>query len=214
MAQVTQVLPSDYQAVETIDVKQNQRLLLLLNIAGLFVLCLSGWLLFQWMVLVRPADLANGIQFFSFGTPLALFGLIAGILALTALHIVLHEALHGIFFWLFTRSKPRFAFHWTYAYAAAPQWYIPRGPFLITTLAPLVVITLIGMLIFLFAPLEWLAPTWLVVVMNAGGAVGDMLVAFRLLRLPTSTLINDRGDAVTFFTAQAAETESSLKRSS
>lgn len=212
MTQPTQVLPEGYQAVETIDVKQDQRLLMILNVAGLVVLLLTGWLMFRWLVLVRAADLAGSIQVFTIRTPLVVIGLIAGILALTALHIILHEALHGVFFWLFTRSKPRFAFHWTYAYAAAPDWYIPRGPFLVTTLAPLVVITLAGLLIFRFAPLGWLAPTWLVVVMNAGGAVGDMLVTARLLRLPPSTLVNDRGDAVTFFTTRQGEPKQAFRK--
>ena len=60
--------------------------------------------------------------------------------------IVLHEGLHGLFFWLFTREKPKFAFKGFYAYAAMPDWYLPKKEYLITALAPLVGITLLGVL--------------------------------------------------------------------
>jgi hypothetical protein len=195
----TQTLPNTYRKIGTLDVSASERLLLILNLAGLLMLAASGWLFFRAAIWLRATDAARAIQILQISTLPGWIGLIAAILALTALHIILHEAIHGVFFWVFTRSRPRFAFRWAYAYAAAPGWYIPRNPFFITTLAPLVVITLVGLLIFAAAPLGWLLPTWLVITMNAGGAVGDLAVALWLLRQPATCLAQDRGDAVTLF---------------
>lgn len=195
----TQVLPAGYHSIGTLDVAHDQRLLIILNIAGLFCLALGGWLFFRAAFWLRPQDAASGLGTLSVSTLAGWAALVAAILALTAMHIILHEAVHGIFFWIFTRARPRFAFRWAYAYAAAPGWYIPRNPFFVTTLAPLVVLSLAGLLVMAAAPAAWILPTWFVITMNAGGAVGDLAVAAWLARQPPGCLVQDRGDAVTFF---------------
>ncbi len=196
--QATRTLPVGYRKIGTLDVSKNERLLLLLNLAGLVGLAFSGWLFFRILVWLRPTDTASAFRFEirSIGGTVFLIGVV---IVLMVFHIILHEAIHGLFFWLFTRSRPQFAFRWVYAYAAAPDWYIPRNLFLITTLAPLILISLAGLVVFFAAPTAWLLPAWFVIIMNAGGAVGDMLVAGWLVGQPPACLAQDRGDAVTLF---------------
>lgn len=194
----TQTLPPGYRDIGTLDINKNERLLLLLNLAGMVGLAASGWLFLKILSWLRPHDSALAFRF-QFHSIAGIIILIGSILALLVLHVILHEAVHGVFFWLFTRSRPRFAFRWTHAYAAAPDWYIPRNAYLVTALAPLVLISLAGILLFAFGPFAWLLPAWFVVVMNAGGAVGDLLVAGWLLRQPAGCLAQDRGDAVTLY---------------
>jgi hypothetical protein len=199
---VTRTLPANYQKIGTLDVSQNERLLLQLNLVGLLIMGIAGWLIFRFAAWLRPSDLAVALNRLQARTPLAAAVLIAAVVILFIFHIIVHEAIHGVFFWLFTRSRPRFAFRWAYAYAAAPEWYIPRNPFFITTLSPFVLITLAGLLLIALAPPAWVLPTWFVVSMNAGGAVGDLAVGGWLLRLPPTCLAQDRGDAVTLFLPQ------------
>lgn len=194
----TQILPSGYRSIGTLDINKNERLLLLLNLAGMAGLVASGWLFLKVLAWLRPYDSALAFRFQLHSIAGIIF-LTGSILGLLVFHIILHEAIHGVFFWLFTRSRPRFAFRWTHAYAAAPGWYIPRNFYLITALAPLVLISLAGILLFAFGPPAWLLPTWFVLMMNAGGAVGDLLVAGWLLRQPAGCLAQDRGDAVTLY---------------
>lgn len=206
----TQDLPPSYRLASTVDVSKNQSLLLVLNVVGLIIMGVVGFLLFQLMYRMRPGDTLrafNGLQFHGI---VGVLGLIAAVLILTALHIILHEAIHGVFFWLYTRTRPRFAFKWAYAYAAAPDWYIERWPFLVTTLAPLLVITTAGIMLFLIIPTGWLVAVWFVVVMNASGAVGDLLVAYRLLHYPPGCLVQDHGDAVRFYIPSERLDEGSL----
>jgi hypothetical protein len=195
----TRMLPDRYRKVGTLDVRQDQRLLVFLNLGGLLLMVIAGWLFFRFAAWLHPVELATAILPLNNRTSNAVIGLILGILILFIFHIILHEAIHGLFFWLFTHSRPLFAFRWAYAYAAAPDWYIFRNPFFIITLAPFVLITLVGLLIIAFAPAAYLLPTWFVITLNAGGAIGDLAVAAWLLRQPAACLAQDRGDAVTLY---------------
>jgi hypothetical protein len=197
--QATQTLPDHYQAAGAIDLSKDRRLLIILNIAGLVLLGLFGWLFLRAMIWLRPSDTAHTLTSASVSGLAEWAVYLLSILALMALHIVIHEAIHGVFFWIFTRARPRFALRLTYAYAAMPGWYIPRNKFFITTLAPFVVITILGLLLMLVTP--WLLPVWFVMTINASGSVGDLLVAVWLLRHPSSSLAEDRGDSVTLFTS-------------
>jgi phytoene dehydrogenase-like protein len=68
---------------------------------------------------------------------------------------------------------------------------------------PFVLITLVGLLLLPVAPAWLLLPVVFVVLMNASGAAGDILVVGWLLLLPANTLIRDKGDAITLYRPQA-----------
>ena len=163
------------------------------------MLVFAGWLFFRALIALRPEDAQRILPSSQTHTNLEWIGLIVAILALIVLYIILHEAIHGVCFWTFTRTRPKFAFRLTYASASAPDWFIPRNLYLITELAPLAVLTLAGLALFSIAPAAWLAPIWLVSTINAGGAAGDLVVAGWLLFQPHTCLAQDCGDAVTLF---------------
>jgi hypothetical protein len=178
-------------------VSTDTRALLVLNIAALFMLVLSGWLMLWVTAIIRPDVTLSG----SFGAVEVLLGA-AMILAALVFMLVLHEAIHGLFFWVYTRARPRFGFKGAYAYAAAPDWYIPRNQYIIVGIAPLILMTLGGIALLPVVP-EWLLlPLVIIVVMNASGAVGDIAVVGWLLFLPQHTLIRDLGDAMTMYCLQ------------
>ena len=203
--QPTQVLPPEYAPSYTLDITKDRRLLVFLNVFGVILLVAGGWLFFRAFAALRPADAFSQLSGVFTVSLTGTFWLIAAVLGLTVVHILVHEAIHGVFFWWFTRAQPKFAFRWTHAYAAAPTWYIPRNAYLVTALAPLIIITLAGLLMVPYVPSSWLLPLWFVLTSNAGGAAGDVLVGLWLLRQPIDCLANDRGDAVTLYnrTAQA-----------
>ena len=129
-----------------------------------------------------------------------LFPLLGGILLVTVVMLVIHEGLHGLVFWLTTHEAPKFAFKWYYASASPGEWYLPRTPFLIATLLPLFAITLLGLMLLPFVSINLRFLLILLIVFNASGAAGDLVVALRLARLPRETLARDTGSEVTFFT--------------
>lgn len=195
----SQTLPERYREAGTLDIARDRNLVIILNIAGLILVALSGWLFFQAIIRFRPDDAARGLSRVTIHNLIDLAGLIFWILLLTVVHVILHEAVHGLFFWIFTGARPRFAFRWTYAYAAAPGWFIPRNAFLVTTLAPLILISLGGLAMVPIFPPAGLLATWYILTMNAGGSVGDLLVAVWILRHTRHCRIQDRGDAVTLY---------------
>jgi hypothetical protein len=116
--------------------------------------------------------------------------------------MTIHELIRGFFFWVFTRSKPVFAMRLFYAYAGAPDWYIPTRQYMIVTLGPLVIIGAVGLLLILLAPISWIMFIIFFVAMNTGGAMGDLLVFTRLLKSSPTCLANDTGDVFTLYEHQ------------
>lgn len=176
---------------------KDRGMLLKLNIAGFFLLVLFGWLFTAAAVTLRPEDAETFLLLKWEGVSGVLTIII--VLALMFVTIVIHEAIHGLGFILLAKARPTFAFRGVYAYAAAPEWYIPRNPYLAIGLAPLVVISLVGVALMAVVPAAWIAPLVLMCVVNASGAVGDLWVAVLLLRQPPEALSNDTGDEIKIY---------------
>lgn len=191
-----QKLPENYQLSANFSIKDTG-MLLKMNVAGFFLLILFGWLFIAAAVTLRPDDAATFLVVKWSGVE----GLwsVAILLVLIFAAIVVHEAVHGLGFMLLAKARPIFAFRGVYAYAAAPGYYIPRNPYLVIALAPLVVISLAGVVLMAFVPPLWIAPLVLVCVVNSSGAVGDLWVAWMLLRHPPEALAQDRGDEIEIY---------------
>ena len=191
-------LPEGYRSIGTLDLTKNLRALVYMNIAGMVLLFGFYYLFSRAALWMRPEVALQGqsANFQGLGGTLtiilALFGIYAAV-------IVLHEAAHGIFMAWFTRTRPVFAFRGYYAYAAAPGWYFPRRQYMLVSLSPLVLLSLLGLVTLAFGPAGWFQPVILFMSFNGGGAVGDLAVFFWLLRQPSTCLAYDVGDAVTLF---------------
>jgi len=204
--QSTQTLPAHYRLFKRLSIRDNAPLLML-NILSLGLLAVTGYLMIGLLRWLRPSVIGDAFTLTIRSTANFLFMLLA-MLAATAVMMVVHEALHGIFFWLYTRARPKFGFRGAYAFAAAPDWYLPRDPYFITSLAPLVGITLLGIVLLAFVPAGWIPWVLLIVTFNAAGAVGDLWVAWWLLRCPPDALGNDQGDVTSLYIPGEPQSES------
>lgn len=148
------------------------------------------------ILILRPNASSSGVFEFTSGS---MFRFLGGILLVTVGMLILHEGLHGLVFWLTTREAPKFEFKWYYASASPGEWYLARRPFMIATLLPLIAITLVGLGLLPFISGYWRTMLILLIVFNASGAAGDLLVALRLAKLPPETLARDTGSEVTFY---------------
>ncbi len=202
----TQTLPQNYQLYKRLSIRENAPLFLL-NIVGLAAFGFISVVLLLLLKWLRPQDVAEIFTFTIEGTSNFLIAILI-VIGLSVAMMVIHEAFHGIFFWYFTGARPVFGFRGTYAFAAAPDWYVPRTPYLITSLAPLVGITLIGLLLMVILPAKWVASLIFIIVLNAAGAVGDMWVVWWLLRCPPDALSNDCGDVTSLYIPVAVQSES------
>jgi hypothetical protein len=201
----TQNLPRDYIQTHEINLKKSPGLAVILNIAGVFVFFISFWLLGKFAAWVHPGLIEKNA---SFTVNLSTIGYLLALLLLAALTLGLHELIHGFFFWVFTRSKPVYALRLTYAYAAAPNWFIPSRQYWIIGLAPLIIIAAIGLWVIIIVPPNWILAVIFLLSLNTGGAVGDMLIIAQLFRLSPACLVKDSGDGVCYFETKNSELRS------
>jgi hypothetical protein len=185
------MLPAGYVQTAEINLKKDTRLTIILSIVALIVFALVFFLLTSFTALVRP-EVRN------FSENITIVKML-GALGLTVIVLIIHEIIHGLFFWIFSHSRPVFALRPMYAYAGAPNWFFPKRQYTITALAPLVIIGAVGLLLLLLAPISWVLMIMFLVALNTGGAVGDLFVFFRLLKSSQTSFANDTGDVVTFF---------------
>ncbi len=201
--QATKTLPEQYKEYAAIHLAKNKRLLILLSVSSLLLFFGFGWLFVQIALLLRP-DAAplmkvvevSGAGGIFFSLPLSW---IWGALLAFFLTPLLHEAAHGVCFWLFTHDRPRFAYKVLYAYAAAPAWYMPRGPYLVVGLAPLALLSLAGVGLLPVVSQAFIPLLVALLTLNAAGAVGDIAMIGWLLFQPKNVLARDTGDAVTLY---------------
>ena len=202
----TQTLPAHYRLFKRLSIRDAAPLLLL-NLASLLLLGLAGALVLALLRWLRPQDAAAAFSFSIEGVG-GFLPMILTLLGATFGMMVVHEAFHGIFFWHYTGTRPKFGFRGAYAFAAAPDWYLTRDQYLVTGLAPLVGITVIGILLLALVPVRWVPLLMLVVALNAAGAVGDLWVAYWLVRCPPDALGNDQGDVTSLYVPGEPHSES------
>jgi len=171
-----------------------------INLIGLVILIGSGALFFWLLQLVRPALSVDALQLSLKTVDLDGFlFLLLNFLGINLLVIILHEAVHGLCFWLFTGRRPKFGFRGFYAFAAAPNWYLPKGLYLVVGLAPLVLLTILGWAALLITPVPWILPILLFVILNFAGAVGDMYTVIWLLRKRERVFVRDFGNRMCIY---------------
>ena len=121
------------------------------------------------------------------------WGLIAWIVINIVGYLVIlpiHELLHGVAF-TFWGGKPYYGARLPFAlYCGAKNQLFRRNQYLVVGLAPLVIITLVGIIFTLLSP-GLASYTIFATVGNFSGAAGDVLGTMKLLQQPESVLVED-----------------------
>ncbi len=191
------VLPSSYIRADSVSLnKSGNKTAIVIWSVVLFILPLP----LVYLVLLGTS---GGVFSFVIDSAEDIYMILGGIVLVSIVMIIVHEGLHGLVFWLTTHEKPKFAFKWYYASACAEGWYLPRIPYLIATLTPLVVITAVGLLLLpvLSSTVKYFMA--LLIISNSSGCAGDVVVALHLLKMPRESLSFDTGDEVTFYKPSA-----------
>jgi hypothetical protein len=199
-------LPDNYRQAGSINLAKNFSALLWMNIAALTILVLSGWLFILVLYWMRPADAAAGLHIEESGFS-GITEVLFKVLLIYIIMVVLHELVHGAFFWIFTHSMPVFALRSYYAYAAAPGWYLPRDQYLVTALAPLLLLDALALALLAVVPPGWFLILLVFTVSNTSGSVGDMYIAAWMLMHPPTCLAHDEGDKFSLFVAKDEQGE-------
>ena len=182
-------LPAAYCKLAEIDLQNNKKEMILVN----------GFSLALAAAAALPAALRHPFgPLFEAESPIILLQRFAVQIVGMALYLVLHELVHGVFMWYYTKEKPRYGFTGLYAYAGSDAYFC-RSHYIIIALAPVVVW---GAVLAVLTPLanpQWFWVVYLIQVFNISGAAGDLYVTARLLRMPRDILITDSGVAMQVF---------------
>jgi hypothetical protein len=185
-------LPPHYQEVHYMSINE-RGVLLWLNLLSLVPLALSALLIFG-ALLVYQEELGSPLVINAL--PDALPTPLGIVLVLAVLPI--HEWLHGV---MIARCghRPRYGVKLFVLFATSDGALFRRDEFIRIALAPLVVITAFGGMVMLFLPFGlayWVA---LAIILNAGGAIGDLWMTAIALRYDSSALIRDEEDSMRIF---------------
>ena len=190
------VLPDTHQKLLSIDLKNDKRLMLLVNGIALAI----GVALFVPALFLVPIsalfDMSDGLGAYT----LRFGALMVGSLA----YIVLHELVHGIFMRAFSGVKPRYGFTGPYAYAGSDA-YFNKACYIIIALAPVVIWGVVLGILNCFTSPEWFWVVYLIQITNLSGAGGDLYVTAKFSRLPKDILVQDTGVAMTVFAPSDAQ---------
>ncbi|UPV99149.1 DUF3267 domain-containing protein [Halorussus gelatinilyticus] len=151
--------------------------------AGSLVLFVAAFLGFERLMNALRSDAA--LEFTVGPTGIGVVAL------LTVGTVVVHELVHGaVYRWLGYRVQYGLALNMGAAYAAAFGQFQTRRDNLAVGLAPLVVFTAV-LTPLLAGPLVVALAAFLVLVVNTAGAIGDLYLSWRILRMPEGTLLYD-----------------------
>jgi hypothetical protein len=187
----TKSLPENYQHQKILDLSSS-RSAIWLNLAAVPLLIVYGWLfsrIISYLRSINPSSTGTWSLFSNFSW-LELIGLICSIIFM----LTFHEMIHGAFFWLFTGEQPKFALKMFYAFAAAPDWCLPRSQYMVVGLSPFVVISILSIGIAVFVSSAIVPYLLYIATFNAAGALGDMVVVGWVLKQSASVLVQDQGD--------------------
>ena len=171
-------LPENCRELCTIDLEKNKKQYYIVNALsvalGLIVLVPA------WLLAPDGAGFTRGLP--------ELLLLLAGIVA----YVILHEAVHGVCFWYFSKEKPHFGWKNVYAYAASDCYY-RKAPYLVIALAPVVLWGVVLAVLAAVLPVECYWTVQLIQLMNISGAAGDLYVTWLFLRMPKELWVIDAG---------------------
>lgn len=192
----TRELPDGYVITTRINLKENLGLALRLNLAAFGVLLITGLGLIQLLKIRKPDLFPRDGFAIDLGTSLSSAAIVIVVMVIV---LLVHEAIHGFFFWSATGTRPVFGLHLSYAYAAAPDWYIPSLTYLWIGLSPLILIDIGLFLWMMVAPAGLILYLAVAFLMNTSGSVGDLWILYTLLKLRRPTMVRDLGDEVVLY---------------
>lgn len=119
-----------------------------------------------------------------------LFLLVVANIVAYSVMLPLHEAVHAATI-LALGGQPKFGLRLPFAaYCTAPGQVFTRRGYMAVALAPLVVLTVVGVVVTILWP-QWATWLWFAFAGNISGAVGDLVTASEIRKLPADVLIAD-----------------------
>lgn len=188
-------LPSGFVLGGTLRLKGNRRFWITLTLLSVpwGIVSVAGVMLLG--SLARPEGWTFDTRDVS--APVVIGTAVGGLIITYVLVIVVHEAVHGVLLWMFTRTCPVFGFKGYYAYADAPGWYLPRWPMIAVLAAPLTIMPVLGLPFIAYGPAALSLFVLFGLIINTIAAIGDVYMIGIALRVRGPVYFGDTPHAKT-----------------
>jgi hypothetical protein len=160
------------------------------NLLSLVMFVVMGAVFVGWVVLLNRMPKALDLQLVP-----ALVLILAMVVTL-----ILHELAHALAMVAYG-ARPRFGVLWQglMLYATSPGYAFRRNDYLVVILAPLVGLSLLALMVILFAPPNAALLLAICATVNGAGAVGDLWIMLITLRYPVRAYVMDERDGMRIF---------------
>lgn len=176
-----QKLPANYEEVLHVDLQKDKKTALKVN--GLAMLIYA--VLFVPAFLIRPLDLLSGIELDLVVTGLTIVSFFV--------YIILHELTHGVVMRHYGGKNVKFGFTGIYAYAGSTEVYFSRDSYIVITLAPFVLWTIIFTILLLLFHQTLYWPLVFLQITHISGCAGDLYVYHLVRKYPATLYVRDTG---------------------
>jgi hypothetical protein len=178
----TGTMPATYQYCYTLSPGQNRlaQLFLMVIAFGAFFI---AWQLIRWLspALLRPVS--TGVVLID------RYGLWMIVIAM----LLLHENTHALFAWRFTNHWPSYGVSPLGVFINCASWYFPRSIMIAISIAPFLLLSLLGFLFLVLLPAAFAHLLVWFVLFNSVGSINDVAVAAWVFFQPDSALIQNNG---------------------
>ena len=179
----TITLPTNYELIESFDLKQNK---LNLIIQSIFII-IAG--IFVGIVLIF------NLQFNSEYHGLITSGITVFIVLV---YMALHELTHGVFISLLSKTESTYKIRFPFL-TTGTNAYLNKKSFIIICLAPSVIWGIILGIVIIFIPDNLLLSIYILLGLNFAGSAGDYLQVYLIARTAKDALIQDFGNKTNIY---------------
>jgi hypothetical protein len=186
-------IPDNYREILSLDLQKDKKKALLINALAIVigaVLVILGRVRVPFSTLF---DMEAGMLLYI----LRFIALILG----SAVYIILHELVHGVFMKRFSGVKPNYGYTGMYAYAGSNA-YFDKKSYIIIALAPVVVWGLVLAVLCEIVSTPWFWVIYIIQITNLSGAAGDFYVTWKFRSLPPDILVQDTGVSMRVYSSR------------
>ena len=176
--------PAGYQIASTLDLKADRRAALTIQ-AGVALTVATAIALAFLLDLPLDSGWSSGVT---------------AVLTVSAVvvYMVAHELTHGAALWVLTRVRPTYAVRLPFL-TTGSQALLTRRDAVIVAMAPFLLWAVVLAAVWLTLPQDGLLTTYVLIVLNVAGSVGDAVQAWAVSQLAPGSLVRDDGTETTVF---------------
>ena len=185
----------NFKQIDSLNFRDNKKQLFLsylLRVVGLIIFGILFLLVTRYLTNSNEITLKELINI-EIKSIEPIFSIILIILDVSVV-IFFHEIIHASVVFITHRQKPKIGIRGLIVYAAAPDSVLTKSQFIITALAPFLVISIIGCILIIFTPQSFWSWVFIPTVINAAAAGGDFIAVIWALKQPREANFIDKGD--------------------